>query len=212
MDGVTGPLGGAAGDGQSALPFDKAKLNAGWRRHFQEKQEKKQVAVVIDVPTGEQIAAVRMPLSYMLKAGIVPDRLTPAIEKQIALLISGDPKKSREAVYEDYKADAEAADAEWMDVLNFIWMNCCVLPKFVADTEAQPDDPENPTFPISSVELIDKLYLYEWCQGVNETVERFLQSTSEALRTLADEYSIPLSPEQLLRPDQPGGFLVGLPD
>jgi len=220
-EGVTGPRSGVADTYQSpaspisgAQPadFTKKLLNDGWKKHLQAKAEQKQIAVVMEVPSGEKVAAVRMPLSYMLKAGIIPDRLSEAVEHQIALITAGDPKKSQQTVLEDYAKDAQKSEQEWKDVLDFIWTSCVVLPKFVADAEATPDDEDNPTFPISSVDLIDKLFLYEWCQGVNETVQAFRESTAEALGIMANEHSFSLTAEQFLRPDEPGGFLAGLPD
>lgn len=216
FEGVTGPRGGEAltvdeAVGLAPVSINAARLNEGWRRHFKAKNSQR-VAVVLDLPSGEQIAAVRLPLSYLLKAGHVPDRMSSAVQKQIALLTGGDPQASVEAVAADYAQDPDAANAEWFDVLDFIWMHCVVLPKFVADAEADPDHPTTPTFPISSVGELDKIYLYEWCQGVNETVETFLRATSQALGIVADGYNVSLSAEQLLRPDQPGGYLAGLPD
>lgn len=216
LEGVVGPKPAGERDDVVTLTdaplVDAKSLNDAWRSSFKARKQKEKIAVVLMLPSGERVAVVRMPLTYMLNAGHVPDRLTSIVQRQIELLTGGDPEASKQKVMEEYAADPKQSDQEWEAVLNFIVMDSVVLPKFVADDEANPDHEDHPTFPISSMDLLDKIYLYEWNQGVNETVEAFLRAASETLGTVADGLNVSLSPEQLLRPDQPGGYMVGLPD
>lgn len=194
----------------SPAQIDPKALNDAWRKNWKAKTERKNIAVLIDLPSGSTIAAVRMPLSYLLKAGHVPDRMTHIVQKQINLLTSGKPEDAMQSVVDDYQQDEATADKEWQDVLDFITIHCSVLPKFAADEDADPEHETDPTFPVSSMDMLDKIYLYEWCQGVSETVETFLHAAATALGIVADGSVVSLSPEQLLRPDQPGGYLAGI--
>lgn len=189
-EGVTGPLGAALR--AAPTPIDAKALNEGWRRHFKNRATQRQVAVVLEVPSGEKIAAVRMPMTYMMRTGVVPDRLTGLIQKQIDLLSSGDPEKAERETIEEYQIRGEEAEEEWNAILDFIWCECVILPKFKPDGDADPDNPDNPTFPVGDVEMIDKVYLYQWCQGVNESVEDFFRTTGAALGAVADVLGVPL--------------------
>lgn len=192
-EGVVTPLG--AGTRPAPTPLDPKALNEGWRRHFKARSKVKGVAVLLDVPSGEKIAAIRMPLSYMMRTGVVPDRLTGAVQRQIAVIQSGDPAKAQSETIKDFQERGDEAQAEFDALLQFIWCECVQLPKFLPGDEANPDDPDNPTFPVESVEMMDLIYLYQWCQGVNESVEDFFRTTGEALGALADVLGIPLQTE-----------------
>lgn len=194
-DGI-GPFGAALRAAPTpAQKVDPKLLNEGWRRHFKQKAEEGTIAVLLDVPSGEKIAAVRMPLTYMVRTGIVPDRLTGSVQKQIAQIQSGDPEKARKETIESYMQSPVEAEQEWNALLDFIWCECVVLPKFKPLIEANPDDEENPTFPVDSVDMMDKVYLYQWCQGVNESVEDFFRTTSEAMGVMGDVIGVPLPSE-----------------
>jgi hypothetical protein len=216
-DAVLTNTGAASGATQTTAPnldfdtgvaFDPALLSKAWRKNFSRKKEsKKKVAVVIDVPSGEKVAVVRMPLWMMLHAGKVPDRLSSFAQEHVKLLSSGDAELAQKTVMGQYLNDADAAAKQMDDLLDFIWINSVVLPRFASRADypdAPAPDPEsdepvvlngdddNPVFDVADVEMIDKVFVYQFCQGVDESVEQFLRTTSAALGIVADVAGLPL--------------------
>lgn len=220
-DAILTNQGAAAGTTRPTAPsldFDPALAARAWASHLTTKRkEKKQIAVVIPLPSGQQVAVHRMPVWHMLHLGLIPDRLTAYAQNHVRLLASADRELAQRQTVSAYLANHEEEQVNWQDLLDTIWLRCVVSPKFGTSAEAtvevteegelraierNGDDyfgrkslpaPEDMVFDVADVELLDKIFVYQFCQGVDESVEQFLRSTSAALGVVADVAGLPLS-------------------
>lgn len=215
---------GAAGESPTAPSLDLARpelFDRAWGSHFAKRKEKmKQVAVVIDLPTGQSVGVVRMPLWYLLHKGMIPDRISGYAQEHVRLLSAGDPELAQQQVMSSYIANEKGEQVTWDDLLDEIWIRCVVAPKFGRgiDVNVTLNDDGEPwlidhsegfmrsvrpvaegdkdlVWNVKDVEMIDKIFVYQFCQGVDESVESFLRTTSAALGAVADGLGLPVQAE-----------------
>jgi len=106
--------------------------------------------------------------------------------------------------------DPVKAAQNWIELLNFVCVNCVVTPMFVED-DAEAD-PTRGIFWIGQMNFYDKQYIFQWAQGVDQSVQDFLQEQASALGTAPDGEGVRPTTEQLLSQGEPGNFLVVLPN
>lgn len=188
-------------------------IASAWRKHIKERSELRGRPVKLALPSGLAITAVRMPIRYLLSEGIIPDPLTPIVKEHIALL--DDPamgESGEDAILSAWDADPEASWKKWVKVLDTIWLACVVQPSFT-DDEAQvgrdeKGEPAEPFF-IGEADYFDKLYVYQWTQGVDQAVADFLHEQSQIVGIVADGGGVRDSTERVLRIDRRGGGVAG---
>lgn len=188
-------------------PFDlDPSIESMWRERAAKRIDEKMAHVRIELPTGLVVMARRMNLRWLWKHDLIPDPITAKVEEMISLIESDDPDAVTKKMGDDLQKDAVKAFTEWYEVLGAVWMACVVAPQFTDDPDRE--DAITPPYHIGSVDYFDKMYLYQWAQGVDRSVIDFLHEQSEALGELADKQSIRLSPTSELRVDRRGRFVV----
>lgn len=190
------------------VPADPS-LVAAWRKEATARAEARETPFKLDLPSGKAVYVVRMSLRLLLNKGMVPDVLTPQVSETIALIESGDPDKGQREVMDEFARDPVDAYLRWLNLLNFVWLATVVSPKFAKEGE---DDPANDVFSLDLVDYDDKLYVYQWTQGVDQSVQDFRLQQAAAVGTLGNGDEVRGTSEQLLRVERTGGRLVGLLD
>ena len=117
------------------------------------------------LPSGDAVKARRLPLAALLQMGQIPNRLMPVVlEWAQAFQAAGD----------DFEAGAHAISAKiqadlqsFVQILGHVWRACVVEPRFVEDDRYLG---EPGTLPMMWVGLDDLQYLFDWAQGVDESV------------------------------------------
>lgn len=184
-------------------------IASAWRKHIKERSELRGRPIKLDLPSGLPITAVRMPVRYLLSEGIIPDPLTPIIKEHIALL--DDPavhSEGESAIVAAFDADPEASWHKWIKVVDTIWLACVVQPSFT-DDEAQVGAEGAEPYSVHEADYFDKLYVYQWTQGVDQPVAEFLQQQSEIMGIVADEPIVQDAAKRVLRIDRRGGRVAG---
>lgn len=184
-------------------------IASAWRKHIKERSELRGMPIKLDLPSGLPITAVRMPIRYLLSEGIIPDPLTPIIKEHIALLDDpGVQSEGENAVLAAWDADPEASWQKWIKVVDAIWLACVVQPSFTDDGEQVGKEGAEP-LSVHEADYFDKLYVYQWTQGVDQPVAEFLHQQSEIMGIVADGPSVRESSERVLRIDRRGGAVAG---
>ena len=197
-----------ASSGGDLFPDDPTLVTA-WRTEATQRQREANTPVLLDLPSGKRVQVLRLSLRMLLNKGFVPDALTSQVSETIAILESGDPDAGRETVLDEFKDDPVQSYLKWLNLLNFVWLNCVVFPRFAKEGD---DDPDKDIFSIDLVEYNDKLYVYQWTQGVDQAVQDFLDEQARALGIVGDGNEILDAAQQLLRVERVGGRLVDVHD
>lgn len=179
-----------------------------WRERFANKSKIRYAPMELDLPSGLAVEAVRMPLRFLLRKGLIPDPVSPIIHDYIARLDDPDPDARVEESVTEFNETPLAAFKRWQTILDTVWQCCVRRPLFTDDSDRE--DAEEPPYYTGDVDYFDKLYVYQWAQGVDESVIDFLRGQDETMGALANGDSIPLSSEPVLRVERRGGRLVGL--
>ena len=191
-----------------------ADIISAWQSDFDSFKQSVGVATKVELtlPTGNKVKAVRIPLLLLLQQGAIPDALTQIVSTFISGIQGGDSQKAA-AVFEASFAeggDAVGAALKWIDLINFVCVNCIVTPRFVLKQEEA--DPPNGVFWIASMNFYDKQWLFSWAQGVDQSVREFLQQQADALGTALDGEGVRLTTEQLLAHGRASEFMVRVAD
>jgi hypothetical protein len=196
-------------DGAGPTPDNLTEL---WAQHFRQKEAERGAPVRLHpLPSGgPPIMAVRLPLKVLIRKGMVPDRLTAVVDRWIGIYDALDPKKAQQQVADDFEEDPEGSFIKWSEMLNYVWMTSVVVPKYTNDLSKV--DYEAGIFDVSEVDFSDKLYLYAWCQGVDETVEEFFRKQIDPLEPVPDGRDVQDDPGGVVRIPRPGGRLAGVSD
>lgn len=163
----------------------------------------------LDLPSGKTVQAIKAPMRWLYKHNMIPDHLTARVQEMIDLITSADPKYVQSEMEKEFERDTEGAFAKWHDLMDACWMACVVNPKFTED-EAFAESEEEP-FWVGEVDYLDKLYLYQWVEGVDLSVEEFLHQQAEIVGALQNGEGVQLSPTSDLRVDRYGRPLAGDP-
>lgn len=191
-----------------------ADIISAWQADFQQQKLESSIGAKISLmlPTGKPIHVIRMPLVLLLQTGSIPDKLTHAVSKFINVIetTGGDGDKAAKSFEQEFTDDPIKAAQEWIELLNFVFCQCAISPVFVdTQEEAKPD---HGIFWIGNVNFYDKLYVFQWAQGVDREVQAFLHEQIDALGTLPDEQGLRPTTEQLLASGQYGNVLASMAD
>lgn len=201
---------GAAGD-NPAVALDPSIADA-WRRMFKAKQSQRTTPVALILPSGMPVTAMRLPVRHLIEYGNIPDPLTTSV-REFADLIEGERQGGASvasSLVEQFNENPEQSWSRWMRVLDGVFIACIAQPSFTDDDRQA--DLENGPFPVADVDYFDKLYVYQWAQGVDQSVADFLREQSAALGALANGEGVSLSSEPVLRIERRGGRMVGVVD
>lgn len=203
-----------------------------WKERARAKQQQEKSGVMLELPSGAPVRVLRVPLVLLLQRGRIPDALTPIVQryiKEIKDIEKGEepPEEKREAEMALVKADVDNNEVEaynnFLTILDFVVQTAVIEPRFCRREDAHafvptPDQPE-PLFldwglqgEPPDIDDADKLFVYQFCQGVDQTVEEFFRRQANALGVLPDRQDVPLSTEGTVRADELNRHLVGLPD
>jgi hypothetical protein len=205
---------GTVRESASGLAPD-ADIVSAWKDDFEQKKQSGTLLganLILTLPSGKKVKAIRIPLLVMMQSGSVPDRLTHVINGFIQTIEKGQTDEAKVAAGFEamFAEDAIKAAQEWTEMMNFVFVNAVISPKFVlTEEEANPDAG---VFWITQVNFYDKLWLFQWAQGVDQSVHEFLQQQADALGTASDGKSVRVTPEQLLANGESGHFMVSMAD
>ena len=185
-------------------------IELAWRERFKNRAKQKAEAIRLELPSGLDVEAIRMPLRFLLRKGLIPDPVTPVIADYIATLDADNPDEMVEKQVDAFNETPMAAFKRWMTIIDTVWLCCVTRPSFTDDESRE--DAEEPPYYMGDVDYFDKLYVYQWAQGVDESVVEFLHGQKQALGALADGDGVPLSSEPVLRIERRGGRMVGVLD
>jgi hypothetical protein len=193
----------------SALAALDPALARQWGKDAKQRKLERVTPVLLELPSGKTVQAIKASMRWLYKHNMIPDHLTARVQEMIDLITSADPKHVQTEMEKQFAADIEGSFAKWLDLMNACWMACVVNPKFTED-EACADAEDEP-FWVGDVDYLDKLFLYQWVEGVDLSVEEFLHQQAEIVGALQDGEGVRLSAESDLRVDRTGRFIAGDP-
>jgi hypothetical protein len=176
-------------------------ISDAWRQHLRQRTATRAAVIDLVLPSTLPIKAMRMPLQYLFRHGMIPDPLTAIIQEHIAILEK--PDTATEAMMANLEANPVKAERDWLTVLQTVWTACVVQPSFT-DDEAQVGRDGEP-FYVGDVNPLDLLYVYQWAQGVDESVAEFLHQQAEIMDRLSKGESVSDTAKHLLRSNRQGG-------
>jgi hypothetical protein len=174
---------------------------AAWRAQLQKQVHTIVAPVEIVLPSGGTVLAVRPHLLLMYRHKVFPNALTPLIEKLIKNAMGDDgTDENDEFIAKQFEENSVEAYDQFMELLNYVWVTAVIDPVFVIDLNAPTSDAiarvqhlpveERTLLPVDAVELDDKLFLFNWCQGVTDDVAAFRQRQSERMAALQEKQTM----------------------
>lgn len=168
------PKNASGGDAPPPSSLDQS-LSDQWRAHQRKQPQALNEPTLLRLPSGLQVRARRPHLLLMLKNGKVPDSLTPRVHELIAVAQAGGDAAVTADLEREQATDPAKFYAEWLNLLELVWLEAVIDPSFTADPESNPD-----AIPISDVTDDDKTFLFVWAQGVDQTVAEFLDGKARS--------------------------------
>lgn len=194
--GFAGILGPQENPGKSSI---NDSLTNQWQRYLVQKQVAiTKAQVIVEMPSGLRVRAIRPSLLLLINEGKVPDYLTPIVEKLINTAVGGeDPEKAvKDSVDAEFEENAAGSYAKYLALLQHVWLSAVIDPIFVHDPDKLPGDvveklklkPESEriVFPMSVLEADDLVFFFQWCQGVDQSVQEFREKSSGSLAVPQD--------------------------
>lgn len=193
-------------------------VNAAWKT-FQKKQNQSRIIPIkLQLPStygdAEEdqlwVSAIRGPMWWLIEQGKIPDQLVEKTQQLIELIKSQDPDYVQETMMaelsEGTKKEQEDTLANWVSLINACFCANVVEPTFTDDITRMGAESE--PFWVGDVNYMDRMYVWHWSMGVDETVVEFFRRTSETLGIVADESGIPLQSVEPVRtgPDARDGI------
>jgi hypothetical protein len=199
-------------DAASGVQSPDADIISAWKADFDAAAKHGSFAlqVLLDLPSGKQIKAVRMPLLLMLQQGSIPDRLTTTVAKFIESIEGGSPDEMETKLLDTFVDDPVKAAQSWIELLDYVLCTIAVTPEFTNDRDKE--DTEKGIFWSGRVNLYDKLWVFQWSQGVDSSIEEFFQQQIDAMGVASDGEGVRLTPEQLLATGEFGYVMDSVPD
>jgi len=182
-------------------------IQESWRRHAQKKEQERTLPIELELPSGLRVMAIRASVRWLWRHQRIPNPLLVHVEEMIALIESADPDAVEKKMTAELEEDADKAFSKWLDILNACWIACVTEPSFTDDPSR--DEATEPPYSVRDVEYFDKMYLYQWAQGVDQSIIDFFQQQAAALAGLADGEGIPLSATSPVRVDKFGRHVAG---
>lgn len=198
-------------------PAPSRSRAAGWRQQLQAQVQRYVVPVEVPLPSGQEVLAVRPHLLMMYQEGMIPNALTPVVSKLIQAATNNGPEGGEEFIEKEFKEDTAEAYTKFTALLDFVWVTAVIDPIFVLDLKNIPLDakrrieqlPEeeraSSIFPVSRVSLDDKLYFFNWCQGVDEDIATFRQQQAIRMAAIQESQAIRENAERNSRAESSGG-------
>lgn len=166
-----------------------------WRKQLQTQINHLVVPVEVAMPSGASVLAVRPHLLLMYRQGVFPNAITPLIEK---LIQSAKDDGDGGADFIEQKIETEAVEAynQFMMLLDYVWVTAIIDPIFVLDLRSPGEDALKRVahlpveeqiesiFPVDAVELEDKLYFFNWCQGSSDDIATFRIRQAERMAAM----------------------------
>jgi hypothetical protein len=127
----------------------------------------------IVLPSGDEIKARRIPIPALLQMGQIPNRLLPTLMEWTqaftdSIAAGADDVGVAKSINEIIARDP----TPYIDILGIVWRNCVIEPITVPDEEYKRVPG---TIPLSWVQLADFEYVFDWAQGVDESVVDFFR-------------------------------------
>lgn len=215
-------------DAASGIISD-ADIVSAWQHDFAQQRRSVGSAakITLTLPTGNQVKAIRMPLILLMQAESIPDKLTHIVSNWIETIeqsgqevtkmgLTGEDRVNAQAQFVEQAFQSEYGDnpviaaQKWIDLVNFVFINCVVTPRFIDDADqAKPDDG---IFYVGEVNFYDKLWLFQWAQGADQSVQTFLDQQTTYVGLAPDGPGVRPTAEQLLASGYYGDLVAGLAD
>jgi hypothetical protein len=144
-------------------------LSDQWRTHLSAQHRSLVQAALLALPSGMSVRAKRPHLLLLMQTGRIPDTLRPRVESMIAMSQDGGEDAVKADLEREQKENPAGFYADWMNLLDTIWVEAVIDPPFTREPDTNPD-----ALPVADVGEEDKTYLFMWCQGVDESVATFL--------------------------------------
>lgn len=160
---------------------DKTKdLTAIWEEAIRKRQAAQMESsppVVVPLPSGLEVKAVRVNILTLLEIGRIPDAITPFVIDLMDLGDAGDADAIEDEIQKRWE--------EWVMMLDAVWVAAVVEPLFTKDKA-----PKTGVINVQFVATPDKIALFNWCQGVTDHLADFRQATFGDARSVADESGV----------------------
>jgi hypothetical protein len=166
---------------------------------------------MLTLPSAKQVMVSRMPLHILWTKGLVPDILTARVQDWVSAIEATDPASKltgeiaalpNDQLIERYQS--------WLQMMDFVWCTCVTEPTFVMMEDEQ--DVASAKLWVGDVDLNDKVYLFSFVQGVDQSVEEFFREQGEIVGALPDGDQLLNPSERLLWVERTGGRVVGIHD
>lgn len=183
--------------GESAAP----PLFEVWKKAKQERDAKRG-GVILTLPSGLPVRVARMPLLALIQRGQIPDALAPVIRRYIEDIdrqLEPDKHHQRtdEVVQQAVARDPVQAFADYKAILEFVFTSCVIEPRFIRHGDEDRFVPApgqdaplyvdyGPDGSEPDVTGDDLQYVYNFCQGVDQTVEEYFREQAALMGDLAD--------------------------
>lgn len=202
-----------------------------WKERQQARKQQEDQGVELLLPSGMPVKVKRVPLALMLRRGTLPDALTPIVNRFIGDINAEDAANKteeellaemQEKVSADVDADPAQAYNDYLAIIDFVFRNAVVEPMFCTRADAAAGLPLpagqdsylfldfGPNGEYPDVDYGDRLFVYQYCQGVDQTVEEFFRQQADALGVLPDLPGVSLPAEGTVRSDGPERELAGV--
>jgi hypothetical protein len=184
-------------------------IELSWRQSAKQKSLERAKPIRLELPSGRPILAIRAHVRWLFKHNMIPDTLLAKVEDMIKLIELQDPQSIEKELSQKLEESPETEFLKWLDLINACWLGCVVQPQFTDDPDREGE--ESPPYYVGDVDYWDKMYLYQWAQGVDQSIIEFFQQQGEVMGALADGDILQLSAEGDLWVDRRGRFVAGPP-
>ena len=176
----------------------KASLSDKWEAAVRQRQATAMLSVEpshVELPSGLEVDAIRVNLVTIWEAGRIPDALTPLV-----IDIMKTAKGTRASAASDVQKVFEERFHEFSWLLDVIWVAAVTTPEFTLEKYS-----DTGKIPIRLVDLLDKLSLFNWCQGVTDHLAAFRGASRGPTRPVVDKPVVSEVHSSGAPGDQPSG-------
>jgi hypothetical protein len=184
------------GRGTTVLNGRGESLAKQWQQHYIQQKADLSGVAMLELPSGMRVRAIRPPLLVLVTQGRIPDSVTPLVDRMIKESRTGGGEATAKYLQDEFAKDPLGMYQKITTMMNAVWFAAVLDPVFVEDPDSVPIDvqirleslPEEDriVLPISMVDEEDKAYLFNWAQGVDESVAEFRDGPFGAVRKALD--------------------------
>jgi hypothetical protein len=198
-------------------------LTEQWLAHTRRQTQRFSTVTEVTLPSGLKVKAVRPHLLLMYRNGVFPNALTPMITKLLSLATEGQDRAETE-IMDQFQNNMAEAYTQFTLMLDYVWISAIVEPVFALDPANVPEDkltilrrlPAELQFVIplteENVSIEDRLFFFNWCQGVDQTIESFREEQAARLEALEAKQNVANAPGDVVGTAPDPGQLAELPD